>query len=494
MAFKVLEFLGVGFVSRSDGVDTLANAKTSRFVYGIKGVMNEEFRRDLAEKTWRGLEGRVRAGYSAGGLPYGYRSEPVLDDRGQIVRVLGHRRVVYEPEAEVVRKIFRLYVGDEDGRPHLAREVAKILNRDGIAPPGARWQGRAKRQCTTWSYTAITAHRQLRKGILHNPIYTGTVLWNRSKWLRNPETRREAYRLRPMGDWIEVKDSTLRIVPQNLWDRAQAWLAAQRVAPTACERDGRRKYLLSGFVKCAVCGGNYTIATRHSYRCGTFRNRGEVACANHLTISRRRLERAVLEILRDRLCGEEHLAAFTNRVRALGRRVSGPSQNQAKALRGIEREIEHVKQAVRLGKATSTLLGMLEEAQRRRDELVAATGVPEDGDSARVAAALERLPDLVREVLSDLDTLLAVEDVDRAKAVLAGFQTTVTLHPVGGHLEAEVAGTLAGVLTLAAGRGGSTNRRFGGWGRRIRTPANGSRARRPTARRSPNGGEASSLY
>src|SRR5205807_9940496 len=33
-----------------------------------------------------------------------------------------------------------------------------------------------------------------------------------------------------------------------------------------------------------------------------------------------------------------------------------------------------------------------------------------------------------------------------------------------------------------------------GWGRRIRTPANGSRARRPTARRSPSACGASSLY
>ena len=34
--------------------------------------MNALFLKDLADKTWRGLEGRVRQGMSGGGLCYGY--------------------------------------------------------------------------------------------------------------------------------------------------------------------------------------------------------------------------------------------------------------------------------------------------------------------------------------------------------------------------------------------------------------------------------------
>ena len=39
---------------------------------GLKGAMNALYLKDLAQKTRRGLEGRVRAGRSAGGLCYGY--------------------------------------------------------------------------------------------------------------------------------------------------------------------------------------------------------------------------------------------------------------------------------------------------------------------------------------------------------------------------------------------------------------------------------------
>lgn len=86
-ALQLLDFLGINFVARSDGIDTVANGKSSRLLYGIKSAINEEFLRDLGERTWRGLEGRVRAGYSAGGLPYGYRSEPHMDERGRVIGI-----------------------------------------------------------------------------------------------------------------------------------------------------------------------------------------------------------------------------------------------------------------------------------------------------------------------------------------------------------------------------------------------------------------------
>ncbi len=73
--------------------------------------------------------------------------------------------------------------------------------------------------------------------------------------------------------------------------------------------------------------------------------------------------------------------------------------------------------------------------------------------------------------LADLDTLLATQQVDKGKAILAALDTVVTLHPCGDHLEAEITGQVERVLLLAAtkGRGPATERLFGGWGARIRT-------------------------
>ncbi len=140
-----LRFLCIGLVARADGINTVAYPENSGLVFGIKSIMNQEFLRDLGAKTWRGQQGRVLRGLSAGGLPYGFRSEPVQEGG----RIVGFRRTIFEPEAEVVRRIFRLYVGDEDGKRHSSRQIVRILNAEGIAPPGARWLNKTTRQART---------------------------------------------------------------------------------------------------------------------------------------------------------------------------------------------------------------------------------------------------------------------------------------------------------------------------------------------------------
>ena len=64
--FKRLTFAGVNIV-------TLAEGDITHLHIGFKGTMNALFLKDLAEKTRRGLRGRIENGKSAGGLCYGYR-------------------------------------------------------------------------------------------------------------------------------------------------------------------------------------------------------------------------------------------------------------------------------------------------------------------------------------------------------------------------------------------------------------------------------------
>src|SRR5687767_12918869 len=64
--FKRLTFAGVNIV-------TLAEGDITHLHIGLKGTMNALFLKELAEKTRRGLRGRVEAGRSGGGISYGYR-------------------------------------------------------------------------------------------------------------------------------------------------------------------------------------------------------------------------------------------------------------------------------------------------------------------------------------------------------------------------------------------------------------------------------------
>ena len=58
--FKRLTFAGVNIV-------TLAEGDITHLHVGLKGTMNALFLKDLADKTRRGLRGRVELGKSGGG-------------------------------------------------------------------------------------------------------------------------------------------------------------------------------------------------------------------------------------------------------------------------------------------------------------------------------------------------------------------------------------------------------------------------------------------
>ena len=63
--FKRLQFAAIKLV-------TLGEGDIGVLHIGLKGTMNALFLKDLADKTRRGLRGRVEAGKSGGGNAYGY--------------------------------------------------------------------------------------------------------------------------------------------------------------------------------------------------------------------------------------------------------------------------------------------------------------------------------------------------------------------------------------------------------------------------------------
>ena len=94
--FKRLRFAGIRLV-------TLAEGEISELHVGLKGTMNALFLKDLADKTRRGLRGRIAAGRSAGGNAYGYRVVVPGALKGDRAR---GQQVIDPEEAAVVRRIF----------------------------------------------------------------------------------------------------------------------------------------------------------------------------------------------------------------------------------------------------------------------------------------------------------------------------------------------------------------------------------------------------
>jgi len=96
---KAMNFAGVSVITTSEGA-------INELHIGLKGTMSALYLKDLADKTRRGLEGRIRKGKSGGGLCYGYRVDHKRYEDGSIAR--GDRRID-ETEAEIVLRIFEEY-------------------------------------------------------------------------------------------------------------------------------------------------------------------------------------------------------------------------------------------------------------------------------------------------------------------------------------------------------------------------------------------------
>ena len=109
--YKRLSFAGVQLFTLSEG-------EITDLQVGLKGTMNALYLKDLADKTRRGLRGRVEAGRSGGGNSYGY--DVVAGPEGD----RGIRRI-NPAEAEFVRRIFKEYAAGKS-----PREIAFGLNAD----------------------------------------------------------------------------------------------------------------------------------------------------------------------------------------------------------------------------------------------------------------------------------------------------------------------------------------------------------------------------
>ena len=77
--YKRLKFSRVRIV-------TLSENEIGVMDVGLRGTMNQLFLTELGRKTHRGLEGRVLAGKSAGGLSFGYAMVRNIDASGTLIR------------------------------------------------------------------------------------------------------------------------------------------------------------------------------------------------------------------------------------------------------------------------------------------------------------------------------------------------------------------------------------------------------------------------
>jgi site-specific DNA recombinase len=272
--YKRMEFANVKIYTLSDGLVTDLHV-------GLKGTMNARYLKDLAAKTHRGLRGRVEAGKSGGGNCYGYNVLKRFDAMGEAIR---GEREINRDEAAIVERIFREYAAGTS-----PKAIAHALNREGV--PGPSGEG--------WGPSTIHGNRRRGTGMLNNELYIGRLIWNRLRYVKDPDTGKRVSRENPQSEWLIREVPEKRIVSDELWQAVKAKQAVLEERAPEFWGKQRGKNLFSFLLKCGECGAGFGKASTTHYACSGARNKG--LCRNNLRIRQDLLEAAVLNSL------EKHL-------------------------------------------------------------------------------------------------------------------------------------------------------------------------------------------
>jgi len=219
-----------------------------------------------------------------GGRCFGYTSVKNGDGSAKLE--------VNKEQAEIVQRIFRLCA--ESG--YSLKSIAHTLNSEGVLAPQPQ-KGRFSR---SWCLSSV-------RHVLLNRRYVRKTIWNTKRKLRVPGTSKRVYRRRPESEWTTLDTPHLRIVSDELF--AAAGRRFEKVKRTLGRPGqessglivGPRRYLFSGLLKCAECGGSITLVSGRGrngadrYGCSLHHQRGVTVCSNSLLVRRDELEESLLK-------------------------------------------------------------------------------------------------------------------------------------------------------------------------------------------------------
>jgi site-specific DNA recombinase len=335
------------------------------------------------------------------------------------------------------------------------RAIATDLNRDSIPGPFGH----------TWGDTTIRGHACRGNGVVNNELYAGVLVWNRQRFIKDPNTGKRVSRPNPEDKWIRTEVPELCIVDDELWQRVkrrQADLAKQFEATTKGVRAARAErlnrlrrpaFLLSGLLTCGCCGSKYGIVVNDRYGClGHFR---KGICDNGRTIRRDDIERRVLAGLTDKLVSPEAVAvavrAYAEETNRQNHERRAEAEASRRALEKIERSIKGIIDAIEDGMYQPAMKARMSELTQQKAEIEKRLAeVPADMPDVHPNIAEHYRAKVVRLA----ETLAEPESNGDAREDIRSLVGEVVITPGGkrGESHAILRGELMAILDLAAGR------------------------------------------
>ena len=280
-SLQTMQDFGVNLICVEDGIDSSKEA--GRLMISVLSAVAEIERENIRVQTMEGRMQKAREGRWNGGFaPYGYS---LVDGKLEI----------NEEEAIAIRTIFDQYVNTDIG----SNGIAKYLENHGI-------QKIARQNGKNPLFDAALIRR-----IIQNPVYCGKIAYGRRRTEKVHGTRND-YRQVYKEDYLLVDGLHEALVSEEVWEQAQIKVAAQaKKYEKVNSVKGEKTHLLSGLLKCPICGagmyGNKSIKSRKDgsrykdyfyYGCKHRTMTRGHKCDYRKQINEEMLDNAVVEVLR----------------------------------------------------------------------------------------------------------------------------------------------------------------------------------------------------
>ena len=276
---KIFPFMGIRFISITDGYDSLTcDDAEGALMIPLKNMINDVYAKDISRKIITSFRARQEKGeFLPAFAPYGYVKS----------KEVAYRYEVDQETAPYVRMIFEWKA---EGVSH--NEICKRLNAMGAVTPARRkvdlgiWRAERYKNTVWFGRTIID--------ILKNPTYTGCIVYGRI-----PKSLYEGIKMHraPEEEWRYVPNAHEPIISQELFDKVQKMFAdrAKKFQKKMNENAPLRELVTNHFkgkIYCGDCGKRmrfvkptdkrYPIDQNHAvYVCGGYLDSGYSRCSRH---------------------------------------------------------------------------------------------------------------------------------------------------------------------------------------------------------------------
>lgn len=258
----------VRVLSVTENIDT--SNEDDDLMIGFKGIFNDMYARDISKKIRAGYKQKQKNGIVIT-VPLGYFKDKNTNEI-----------VIVEEEAEIVRKIYDLYLSG-----YGLKAIAKKLNDEGIKSP-QYYQNKMYNKKLPSNKPEITGRylwvNTTVKRILQNEFYIGTVTCHKTYTSKINHIRK----VLPEEEQFKHENFAPAIISKDKWEQVQFLLSSKRNNNVrASSSNPCHRY--TGLIECGDCGCTFVCKKRKwkdnperiEYNCNGYHRYDREHCTAH---------------------------------------------------------------------------------------------------------------------------------------------------------------------------------------------------------------------